>query len=279
MRFLPRRRSARIALSILSLFAAAYIAAAAYMAINQRAFLYRVAPTWVAPETQGIPRAEAFRLAASKPGEATLAGWWVPPTRDDTPVFLYFHGNANGLDRRAKRFGLLTADGSGLLAMSYRGYGGSEGNPSEAALHADAERIHAALAIKVAPERIVIFGESLGSGVALNLARKVKARALILDSPYVSILSRGQASYPWLPVSWLLTDTFRSDLWIAEVKTPTLIIHGTADVTIPVEESAALATRAKNGNVTRRVYPGEPHVVPLDKGPLPDILAFLARAP
>lgn len=281
MRFFPRRQPARIALAIFGLFAAGYVAAAVYMAINQRAFLYRVAPAWIAPETQGIPRAEAFRLAnspASAPGEPTLAGWWVPPTRDDAPVFLYFHGNANGLDRRAKRFGLLTADGSGLLAMSYRGYGGSEGNPTEAALHADAERIHAALAAKVAPERIVIFGESLGSGVALNLARKAKARALILDSPYVSILSRGQASYPWLPVSWLLTDTFRSDLWIAEAKIPTLIIHGTADVTIPVEESAALATRAKNGNVTRKIYPGEPHVVPLDKGPLPDILAFLAAA-
>lgn len=278
----PKNRLGRLTLAFLALIAAAYLAAAAYMAINQRAFLYKPAPGWLAPETQDIPRAEAIRLVSS-PGDRLdgpeLAGWFVPPAGDDKPVFLYFHGNANGLDRRAGRFRILAKEGAGILALSYRGYGGSGGTPTQAGLHLDAERAYAALIRKgIAPERIVIFGESLGTGIALNLARKVKAKAVLLDSPYLSVLDRGQAEYPWLPVSWLLSDTFRSDLWIGEVTMPVFIFHGDADRVIPVEDSARLAARARNGNATRKVYAGQPHVVPLDKGPLPDILAFLADA-
>lgn len=279
IRIFPRSGLGRLGFYLLVLIGAAYLAAAAYMAINQRSFLYKPAPSWIAPETQGIPRAEAIRLVSS-PGDALdgpeLRGWFAPPADERQPVYLYFHGNANGLDRRASRFRLLATGGAGFVALSHRGYGGSEGAPSEAALHLDAERAYAALLRKgFSPERIVIFGESLGTGIALNLARKVKAKAVILDSPYLSVLDRGQAEYPWLPVSWLLSDTFRSDLWISEIKTPILILHGDADRVIPVGDSARLAAKARNGNVIRKVYPGQPHVVPLDKGPMPDILAFL----
>lgn len=262
-------------MALLGFGAAIYLAAAGYMTIFQRSFLYKPAPGWLEPSAHGIAR--GTRLDITAVDGAKLAGWWIPPDDPEAPVFLYFHGNANGLDRRAGRFHLLTADGAGLLAMSYRGYGGSDSKPTESLLHADASTIHAALLHKgIAPSRIVIFGESLGSGVALNLARKVQAKAVILDSPYLSVLDRGQAEYPWLPVSWLLTDTFRSDLWIAEVKTPIFIFHGDADRVIPVSDSARLAAKAVYGNVTRKIYPGEGHVVPLNRGPLHDLLAFLA---
>ena len=252
-----------------------YVMIAAYMAVAQRQFLYLPAPAWMEPSAHNLPQAKRIELKADD-GTA-LVGWWIPPQREDAPVFLYFHGNANGLDRRAGRFGLMSADGSGVLALSYRGYGSSGGSPSEAAIHADARRAYRHLRESIPANRIVIFGESLGSGVALNLARHVEAKAVILDSPYLSVLARGQSNYPWLPVSWLLVDTFRSDVWIGEVEEPILILHGTVDRVIPPHESAKLATLGKAGRVTRIVYPGEPHVVPYNRGPDRDIPTFLAK--
>jgi len=272
----PRKKPLlpRLARAGLILLAVLYLAAAAYMGINQRSFLYRVAPDWIAPETQGIPRAEAYQL--TMPDGVTLRGWRIPPTRPDALTYLYFHGNARGLDRRAGRFRLMTADGSGLVALSHRGFGGSGGAPTETLLHQDAEAIYCEITKTVPPERLVIFGESLGTGISLNLARKVPTKAIILDSPYLSILARASASYPWLPVSWILQDTFRSDQWIGAVKTPILIVHGTEDRVVPVTDSEKLATLGNKATITRIVYPGEPHVVPYDRGPNRDILAFLA---
>lgn len=263
----------KIARVPLFLAALVYLAAAGYMATFQRSFLYKPAPSWISPESQNIPRALPYRL---KLADGTiLVGWRVPATKPDAVTYLYFHGNANGLDRRTGRFRLMTADGSGLVALSYRGYGSSEGAPTEALLHADAEAIYAETIKTTRPERVVIFGESLGTGVALNLARKVKAKAVILDSPYLSVLARGQADYPWLPVSLLLIDQFRSDLWIGEAQAPILILHGTADRVIPPEDSAKLAALGRPGTVTRKLYPDQPHVVPYDQGPDRDVPAFL----
>jgi uncharacterized protein len=261
--------------TLLFILVAAYLAAAAYMAINQRNFIYRPAPEWISPESQNLPRGEA--LTFTTPDGTTLRGWQIPATRADGQTYLYFHGNARGLDRRAGRFQLMTADGSGLVAMSYRGFGGSSGEPTEALLHADAEAIYADLARRIPPARIVLFGESLGTGVALNLARKVEARAVILDSPYLSVMRRAGAQFPWLPISLLLVDTFRSDQWIGEVKAPILILHGTKDRLIPLSDSEALAALAEPGQVTRIIYPGEPHVVPYNRGPDRDVPAFLGR--
>jgi fermentation-respiration switch protein FrsA (DUF1100 family) len=255
----------------------AYLGAAGYMTTFQRSFLYHPAPEWQAPGDHGLAGAERIEIPAAD--GTRLVGWWLPPKRDDKPVFLYFQGNANGLSRRAGRFGLLAEDGSGVLAISYRGYGGSGGAPSEARLHADARTILAELSRRVAPTRIVIFGESLGTGVALRLAAEARVRGVILDSPYLSVLERARAGYPWLPVSLLLADQFRSDQFIRQVDEPIFIFHGTADRVIPVEDSEKLAALGKPGQVTRKVYPGEPHVVPLDRGPMPDILGWLAAIP
>jgi uncharacterized protein len=268
------RRTLRM---LLWLPAFAYLGAAGYMTAFQRSFLYHPAPEWQAPADHGLAGAERIELAAAD--GTRLLGWWLAPRRDDKPVFLYFHGNANGLSRRATRFGYMAQDGSGVLALSYRGYGGSGGAPSEAAIRADARVIHAELARRVNPARIVLFGESLGTGVALRLATEVQAKGVILDSPYLSVMERARANYPWLPVSLLLADQFRSDLFIRQVEEPIFIFHGTADRVIPVEDSEKLAALGKPGQITRKVYPGEPHVVPLNRGPMPDILAWLASLP
>jgi fermentation-respiration switch protein FrsA (DUF1100 family) len=253
-----------------------YLGLMLFMALMQRHFLYAnfTAPTFEEPAAQDLPQAKAMQIVMAD--GIALRGWWIAPMRDDSPVYLYFHGNADGLSKRATRFDYLTRNGAGLLAMSYRGYGGSAGSPTEEALHQDASALYAFLAKDYPSSRLVLFGESLGTGVALELARRVPVRAVILDSPYRSVLKRAEATYPWLPVSLLLTDTFRSDHWIGAVDAPILILHGTADDLIPLSDSAELAAFGKPGRVVRKLYEGQPHVVPLDKGPMPDIVMFLA---
>lgn len=254
---------------------ACYASAALYMTLAQRSFLYRTAPAWLEPRDHGLQQAEA--ISQTMKDGVTLRGWGIKPTRDDAPIYLYFHGNADGLNERATRFGYLASTGAGVVAYSYRGYGGSGGAPTEALLFSDAREIYDAL-LKVYPEaRIILFGESLGTGVALELATHVKPAGVILDSPYLSVVERAGAAYPWLPVSLLLQDQFRSDLFIQKVSAPILILHGTKDDVIPPSGSEQLAALAKPGQVTRKLYAGEPHVVPLNKGPMPDILEFVQK--
>jgi uncharacterized protein len=252
---------------------ALYGAAAFYMWHQQRAFLYRLAPTFIPAQSQLIPRGEDVSHTA-KDG-TVLRGWRIPATRAGALTYLYFHGNADGLNARTERFKLMSASGDGVLAFAYRGYGGSGGAPTEARLIADAEEFYTRLAAQIGEGNIVIFGESLGSGVALALARHRSPKAVVLDSPYLSVLYRAQASYPWLPVSRLLDDTFRSDLFIRDVKRPILMLHGTLDFVIPPSDSEKLAALAAPGLVTRKLYPGEAHVVPYDVGPSNDVPAFL----
>lgn len=254
---------------------ACYTGAAAYMTLAQRSFVYRTAPAWLDPKDHGLNQATA--ISQTMKDGVTLRGWGIIPTRDEAPVYLYFHGNADGLDERATRFGYLASTGAGVVAFSYRGYGGSGGAPTEALLYSDAREIYNAL-IKTYPEtRIILFGESLGTGVALELATHVKPAGIILDSPYLSVVERAHAAYPWLPVPLLLQDQFRSDLFIEKVSAPILILHGTKDDVIPPSGSEQLAARAKPNQVTRKLYAGEPHVVPLNKGPMPDILEFVQK--
>ena len=109
---------------------------------------------------------------------------------------------------RAERFKWLTADGTGLLALSYRGYGGSSGKPSEVGLIRDARAAYDFAAARYAPKRIVLFGELLGTAVAIALAAEREIAALILDAPFTTAADVGAAAYPFAPVRWLMKDTY-----------------------------------------------------------------------
>src|ERR1043166_2267824 len=141
------------------------IVALAYFA--QRSLQYFPERTRTAPAAAAFPQAQEVELVTSD-GERVIA-WQVPP-RDDKPVVLYFHGNGGSLRLRAGRFARIVADGTGLLALSYRGYGGSTGRPSEAGLLSDAEAAYAFATTRYPAERLALYGESLGTGVAVALA-------------------------------------------------------------------------------------------------------------
>jgi fermentation-respiration switch protein FrsA (DUF1100 family) len=171
-------------------------------------------------------------VLATSDGERVIA--WHAPPRGDKPVVLYFHGNGGALAWRAERFAHIIADGTGLVALSYRGYGGSTGSPSEAGLLRDAQAVYQFATERYPPERLVLYGESLGTGVAVALAAEHKVGKVILEAPFTSAVDIGAAAYPFLPVRLLMHDRFRSDERIGKVTAPVLVMHGERDTVVPI---------------------------------------------
>ena len=151
-----------------------------------------------------------------------------------------FPGNGDNIVNYGFLGDLLSARGYGLLAVSYRGYPGSTGSPSEAGLLADGLAAFDWLSTQDGSSPIVIMGSSLGTGVAVNTAAERDGAAVVLISAYQSILAVSRDRYPYLPVAALLKDRFRSDLRIARVSEPKLFIHGDVDSSVPLTSGRAL---------------------------------------
>lgn len=256
---------------VLYLAAAAYLGVAAVLYFMQRQLLYRPDVTFAAVPAS-LPGAVARTITTSD--NQTLNAWFIPPAAGK-PILLYLHGNAGNLTGRAARFALLTAQGAGLLAIDWRGYGGSSGSPSETGLMRDAQAAYdAALAIVGTPQRIVIIGESLGSGPAVALAARLPSAGLILDAPYSSILDVAADRYWMFPASLILTDQFRSDLKIGEIKTPLLVLHGDEDRVVPIRFGEKLFAHAPQPKEFIRV-PGRGHLVLAVPDVLPRVQAWI----
>ena len=267
---------------IVLLAALGYVAHLGALFAGQRALIFRPDPTRVDPVAVGLPRAR--EVALNRPGSPLLLGWRVPETDAARPVILYLHGNAANLADRARRFEALTRSGDGLLAVSWRGYGGSEGRPSEAGFHED---VAAALAFlrreDVAPGRIILYGESLGAGMAVMTAARLAeagtpVRALILDSPYESIASIAAELYWWVPVHWLMRDPFRADMAAPKVRQPVFAVHCREDWITPYHGAqrllALLAGPTRLVTIDRRC-----HVPMLGGAGTEAMQAFLAEHP
>jgi uncharacterized protein len=213
-----------------------YGAIVALLYVTQRAMQYFPERFRTTPAVAGLPEAQEVVLDTAD-GERVIV-WHVPP-RADKPVVLYFHGNGGSLRGRVDRFRALTADGTGLVALSYRGYGGSTGAPTEAGLINDALAAYAFTRAHYPAERIVLWGESLGTGVAVALAAQQPVGHLILQSPFTSAADVGAQRYWFVPVGLLMKDQFRSDLRIGKVTAPVLVLQGERDTIVPM----ALAER------------------------------------
>lgn len=185
----------------------------------------------VAPQALGL--ADVDRIALPTPDGETLVLWYAAP-RPGNPVILFLHGNAGSLADRADRFAFYQSRGFGVAFLSWRGYGGSTGRPSETGLITDAKAAYDHLRrLGHAAERIALVGESLGTGPAVQLAAANPVGALVLEAPYSAAVDLARAAYPWLPVGLLMKDQFRSRDHIAAVRAPILILHGDRDRVIP----------------------------------------------
>jgi fermentation-respiration switch protein FrsA (DUF1100 family) len=209
---------------------AAYVGVAAMMYFAQRSLMYFPDTTHTTPAAAGLPEAQEVTLTAADGVPVTV--WHVPP-QDGKPVIIYFHGNGGALKHRVARFRKLITDGVGLVALEYRGYGGQSGNPTEPGLIADAEAAYAFAAARYPVQQIVVWGESLGTGVAVALAAEKPVGRVILEAPFTSALAVGELRYWYLPVRLLMKDQFRSDQRIDKVTAPLLILHGVRDQTVP----------------------------------------------
>jgi len=223
-----------------------YLGGLAVLFFAQRALIFPAPQTTrTAPAAAGFPQVEEHLLTTAD-GEKVIV--WHVPARPGHAVVLYFHGNGDYLAGFFGRFHDLIADGTGIVALSYRGYAGSSGKPSEQGLLQDAAAAYVFTAARYRAETIVVWGFSLGSGVAIALAAGQPIGKLILEAPYTSIADVAASAFRFAPVRWLIRDPFRSDLRIARVAVPLLVMHGARDPTIPIafgERLFALAREPK----------------------------------
>jgi uncharacterized protein len=231
---------------LLIIVAAGYACGLVVLFFAQRSFLFPIPPVArTTPEAASFPQAEEHVLTAAD-GEKVIV--WHVPAKPGHAVILYFPGNGDFLAGRIERFRGMTSDGTGLVALSYRGYAGSTGHPSERGILLDAAAAYAFASARYAPDRIVVWGFSLGTGVAAALAAEKPVGKVILEAPYTSIADVAATVFRLVPVRWLIRDPFHSDRRIARVTAPLLVMHGTSDPTIPIsfgERLFALAHEPK----------------------------------
>lgn len=223
---------------------------------SQRRLMYFPDPARLPPSSLGLANVSETVLTA--PDGATLVTWTAIP-RPGMPTLLYFHGNAGNLTNRADRARRYTDAGFGLAMLSYRGYGGSTGSPSEANNLADARLAYDRLTAQgLQPRDIVLYGESLGTGVAVQLAAEKPVGAVILDAPFTSMVEMAALAYPFIPARRLLIDRYESDRHIAKVQAPVLVLHGVRDRVIPVAMGRALFAMASEPKQLE-IYPDGGH--------------------
>ncbi len=174
-----------------------------------------------------------------------IHGWFVP-MEGATHTILLFHGNGGNLTDRLEKLALLRSLGANVFIIDYRGYGRSEGRPHEAGLYADADAAYAWLRDEkgVAPESIVVLGESLGGAVAVDLASRERVGGAILESTFTSAKDMARKALPFIPPVLYLKSRLDSLGKIASVDAPLLIIHGTRDTTVPLEHAHRLYEKA-----------------------------------
>lgn len=219
-----------------------YLSVTALMVVFQRQLQYFPTQRAPSPQAMGLRGVSIVPLTAA---DGTRIGLWYAAPAPGRPTILYFQGNAGEIADRADRFAFYQSQGLGVAFLSYRGYGASDGAPSEAGLIADASAGYDWLIAQgTRPQHIVLVGESLGTGVAVQLAAAHEVSAVVLEAPYRAAVDVAAGLYWWLPVRVLMRDQFRSIDHIGAVTAPLLILHGEADAVIPFAQGQRLFAAA-----------------------------------
>lgn len=231
----------RLLAVVLVLVILAYAGAVAYMYLNQRALQYSATGEVFALADTALAGAEDIAIHS---GGSLVNGWYQAP-RPGQPVIVYYKGNSKSFSEESERYEQFVADGYGFLAFDYRGFPASPGDITEDNILTDALAAYDWLDAQTdAP--ILIWGRSLGSGPATYVASQRDAVALLLETPFLSAVTVAAERYPILPVTLVMQDQFRNDLWIKDVSEPVLVAHGTADRTIGVSNGERLYALAPN---------------------------------
>ncbi len=209
-----------------------YLSLVLALYLFQRKLQYHPLKEQVSPSHYGLTHVEEVSFD-TEDGESINA--WHAKAKEGKATFLYFHGNAEAIQQRWERVRLFTEHGYGILIVSYRGFAGSTGSPTEAGLHLDAKAALRFLEVQgLAPRDLIYFGESLGSGVAIPLAAKHPPAAIVLDSPFTSAADVGQRAYWFVPTRYLMKDKFNNMAHVEKITSPVFIFHGDADRIVPI---------------------------------------------
>lgn len=233
------KRMIHLVVWLLGFAATAYLALVLALFVGQRHLLYHTAghlPEPPAPfQAVSVPTSDGLSLTA----------WYAPPAQPKGLVVLMLHGNAGTIAGREDKARHFLKAGHGVLLLEYRGFAGLPGRPSEDGLLEDGRGALRWLAGQAVPvSRVVLYGESLGTGVAVGLASATTPAAVILEAPYTSAADVAALQYPYVPVHWLMLDPFDSLARIGRITAPLLIIHGQRDGLIPVAQARRLFAAA-----------------------------------
>jgi len=242
LRFAPARRLLSpigvAGMGGLFVFGVLYLYLCVTYAIHQREYQYTLGGTRSTPETAAAAGFTEVKIATAD-GER-LDGWWRPPPATERGVVLFLHGTPGTVPDQVWRLGQLQHSGLGILAIDWRGYGGSTGNPTELGLRADARAGFDFIRAAAPQSKIAVFGESLGTGPAVALARDRPVAGVLLNAPYASVRRLFELRGLPIPYRWLMKDPFDSEALVGGVTAPLLILHGTDDPAIPVAEAHRL---------------------------------------
>jgi fermentation-respiration switch protein FrsA (DUF1100 family) len=211
--------------------------------------VYPFDPTYTAVADMAEPRLRELRFETPD-GESLIV--WAGDAAEGRPTVLYLPGNAGTLATRTARFRAFLDRGYGIVAYAYRGSSGSSGHPDEASLTSDARAVAAALPTLVGsrPEPVLLYGESLGSALAIKLAADGFGDGVILQSPFTSIRDLVRAQYPQEDVAHLFREVWDSRAVMPGVRQPLLILHGTLDRLVPIAQGEDLLAAAASPRKT-----------------------------
>jgi len=228
-----------LALTVLLLFC---VGLTALLLAREGRFIYFPTRTYDAtPEQYGL-NVEALEIRC--PDSILLRGWHV--RGNGTTAVLYFHGNGGNISHRLERTKMLVENlGVDVFLVDYRGYGRSSGSAGEPGMYVDGEAIYEATRERgFPPDRIVLFGESLGGGVAVETALRRPVRSIILEAPFLSIPKMAKAIYPFLP-SFVVRTKFDNEEKISRVQVPKLIAAAENDDVVPLAQTRRLFELAR----------------------------------
>lgn len=233
-------------LKVLGIIVAGYIALVLVVYLVQRNLQYfpdRTPPG--KPADVGLKGMES--VTAKTADNIDLVAWFAPPKEKRGKIVIVFHGNAGNIANRAIKAAHFIERGYGVYMCEYRGYGGNAGTPSEEGFYKDGRAALKWLEDKgYSPAQFVLYGESIGTGVAVQMATEVAPKQLILEAPFSSAVDVGKRAYKILPVDILMLDRFDSIGKIEKIKTSLFIIHGDEDTVIPIDLSKKLFERANH---------------------------------
>lgn len=262
-------------MSILLYAGGAWVAIIVIMYLGQRSMMYLPDHSEPHPHDHDLPQMESIRIAVEDTVE--ILAWWHAPADHNHPVLVYFHGNAGHIGERDYKIREMVEAGYGVLLATYRYNAGAGGKGSEEALLADArEAIEFVKSHGIAEQRIVLYGESLGSGVAVAMAAERNVAGLILETPYSSIAEVAHSRYWFALAKWLIRDRYDSLARIGKVRAPILLFHGDADTTIPIRFGERLYDAAPEPKEAH-FFPGGRHTDLYDHGAGELVMDFMDR--